>query len=107
MLFHQIAQQHGLPTARAEVHIGKVLPEHTVLYTTMEPCNGRLSGARTCCDRIVALQDHLRTVFVGIREPNTFIVDDDGKQRLEGEGIEFQMVEETHDLCYEAATAGH
>lgn len=105
--FVKVAQRHGLPAARAEEHIGSVLPRNTVLYTTMEPCNARLSGNRTCCDRIVALKGVLKKVYVGIREPGTFIANNDGKERLEKEGIGFEMVESAHDLCYEAAMAGH
>lgn len=105
--FMKVAQQHGLPEARAEEYIGAVLPQNTVLYTTMEPCNARLSGSRTCCDRIVALKDHIKTVYVGICEPSTFIAENDGKKRLESEGIRFEMVDGTHELCYEAAMAGH
>lgn len=105
--FIKVAQSHGLSAVRAEEQILELLPTNTVLYTTMEPCNARLSGNRTCCDRIVALKGKLRTVYVGIREPNTFIVDNNGKERLEAEGIGFEMVEETHNLCYEAAMNGH
>ena len=105
--FIKVAQKHGLPAVRAEEHIADVLPPNPVLYTTMEPCNARLSGNRTCCDRIVALKEKLKTVYVGIREPNTFIVDNDGKKRLEDEGIQFQMVEGTEQLCCEVAMAGH
>lgn len=105
--FIKVAQQHGLPIVRAEAHIAPVLPDNTVLYTTMEPCNARLSGNRTCCDRIVALKAKLRVVYVGIREPNTFIIDNDGKQRLESEGVGFEMVDDVHDLCYEVAMTGH
>ncbi|KAF2688476.1 hypothetical protein K458DRAFT_440110 [Lentithecium fluviatile CBS 122367] len=105
--FIKIAQARGLPAVRAEEHIVDILPENTVLYTTMEPCNARLSGNRTCCDRIVALKERLKTVYVGIREPNTFIVGNDGKGRLESEGVGFEMVDGAHDLCYEAAMNGH
>ncbi|KAF2261380.1 hypothetical protein CC78DRAFT_561766 [Lojkania enalia] len=105
--FIKIAQKHGLPAVRAEEHIANLLPNNTVLYTTMEPCNARLSGNRTCCDRIVALKSKLRTVYVGIREPNTFIVDNDSKKRLEEAGFGFEMVEGTQGLCYEAAMNGH
>ncbi|KAI0864305.1 cytidine deaminase-like protein [Xylaria cubensis] len=42
--FIKIAEKHGLP----EDKIGDVLPKNTALYTTMEPCNERLSGNRTC-----------------------------------------------------------
>jgi len=105
--FLKIAEQHGLPLARAELHIGKVLPDQTVLYTSLEPCNARLSGRRPCCDRIVALKAKLKTVYVGLREPNTFIANNDGKDRLEREGIKFEMVEGTEELCREATLLGH
>ena len=105
--FIKIAREHGLPAARAEEHIRDLLPVNTVLYTTMEPCNARLSGNRTCCDRIVALKGKIKTVFVGIREPNTFIVDNDGKKRLEAEGFKFEMVQGAYRLCYKAAMNGH
>ncbi|KAF2503077.1 hypothetical protein BU16DRAFT_447803, partial [Lophium mytilinum] len=81
--FIKIAQKHHLSAGRIE----DLLPANIVLYTNMGPCNARLSGNRTCCDRIVALKEKLRTVYVGIPEPNTFIVDNYGKQRLEAEGI--------------------
>ncbi|KXL43651.1 hypothetical protein M433DRAFT_154339 [Acidomyces richmondensis BFW] len=105
--FVKLAQQHGLSEVRAEEHIGAILPPNTVLYTTIEPCNVRPSGSRTCCDRIIALKDHIKTVYVGIHEPNAFIATNGAKQRLESEGIRFEMVDGTHDLCYEAAMAGH
>ncbi|KAF1971963.1 hypothetical protein BU23DRAFT_555492 [Bimuria novae-zelandiae CBS 107.79] len=105
--FMKVTQSNGLSVVRAEEQIIKFLTTNTVLHTTMEPCTARLSGNRTCCDRIVALKEKLRTVYVGIREPNTFIVGNDGKQRLQGEGIRFEMTEEANDLCYEAAMNGH
>ena len=105
--FIKFSQQHGLPAARAEDHIGAVLPGNTVLYTTMEPCNERLSGNRTCCDRIIALKGKVKTVYVGMREPDTFVAGNDGKQRLESEGVRFEMVKGMCKLCYKAATAGH
>lgn len=77
--FIKVAQTHGLPGSRAEERIGEVLPKNTVLYTTMEPCDARLGGNRTCDDRIVASMNKLKTVYVGIREPNSFIADNDGK----------------------------
>jgi pyrimidine deaminase RibD-like protein len=40
----KIAEKHNV----SEQHLGDVLPKNTVLYTTMEPCNERLSRNRTC-----------------------------------------------------------
>ena len=67
--FIKIAQKHHLPEER----IGEVLPRNTVLYTTMEPCNKRLSGNKTCVERILRLNGAIEAVYVGIREPEKFI----------------------------------
>ncbi|KAL8347464.1 hypothetical protein RB601_003102 [Gaeumannomyces tritici] len=81
--FIKIADKHGLPEER----IHEVLPPNTALYTTMEPCNDRLSGNMTCATRILRLKSAVKTVYVGIREPSTFIANNDGQQRLESEGV--------------------
>ena len=103
----KIARKHGLHIVHTEKRIYGHLPVNTVLYTTMEPCNARLSGNRTCCDRIVALEGKIKTVYAGTRELNTFITGNDSKRRLETEGFKFEMVEETRSLCYKAATNSH
>ncbi|OBT68036.1 hypothetical protein VE03_01455 [Pseudogymnoascus sp. 23342-1-I1] len=81
--FIKIADEHNLPEER----IHEVLPVNTVLYTTMEPCNERLSGNMTCATRILRLKSAIRTVYVGIKEPGTFIARNDGQQRLEANGV--------------------
>ncbi|KAK4099461.1 hypothetical protein N658DRAFT_498392 [Parathielavia hyrcaniae] len=40
---------------------------------TLEPCNERLSGNRTCVERILGLDNAIKAVYVGIREPDIFI----------------------------------
>lgn len=99
----KIAEKHGLP----EEQIGDVLPKNTVLYTTMEPCNKRLSGNRTCVERILRLSGAIKIVYVGIKEPETFIGENDGRKRLEDAGIVVQLVEGMHDRILEVSTAGH
>jgi pyrimidine deaminase RibD-like protein len=81
--FIKIADKYGLPEER----ISEVLPTNTVLYTTMEPCNERLSGNMTCATRILRLKGAIKTVYVGIKEPGTFIANNDGQERLESNGI--------------------
>ncbi|KAM5523645.1 hypothetical protein FOXYSP1_13988 [Fusarium oxysporum f. sp. phaseoli] len=81
--FIKIADEHNLPEGR----IHEVLPTDTSLYTTMEPCNERLSGNMTCVTRILRLKSAIKTVYVGIREPGTFIANNDGQQRLEANGV--------------------
>lgn len=101
--FIKVAQQHNLPEER----IGEVLPENTVLYTTMEPCNRRLSGNRTCVERILRLNGAIKAVYVGIKEPGTFIGENVGKKRLEDAGISVILVEGLQDRILEVSMAGH
>ncbi|KAK9255429.1 cytidine deaminase-like protein [Lipomyces tetrasporus] len=77
-----------------------------VIYTTMEPCSERLSGNVPCVDRIIE-SGILRTVKVGVIEPDTFIKNNAGKQKLEAAGIQYVHVNGLERECLEAATRGH
>lgn len=101
--FIKVAQKHNLPEER----IGEVLPENTVLYTTMEPCNKRLSGNRTCVERILRLNGAIKVVFVGIKEPEVFVGENAGRKRLEDAGVVVEVVEGMQDQILEVSTAGH
>lgn len=87
------------------------LPEGTVLYTTMEPCNFRASGNTPCVERILQTWKDgtpgILTVFSGIREPETFVGENKGRARLEAAGIKCVYVEGLEDEILEVATAGH
>ena len=56
--FIKVAQKHNLPEER----IGKVLPENTVLCTSMKPCNKIFNGNRTCVERILRLNRAIKVV---------------------------------------------
>ncbi|MCJ1356772.1 MAG: hypothetical protein MMC33_006768 [Icmadophila ericetorum] len=101
--FIKVAQKHNLPAKR----IGEVLPRNTALYTTMEPCNERLSGNRTCVERILQLKDAIKVVYVGIKEPGTFIGKNEGQKRLEEAGVVVTFVEGIQDRIMEVSMAGH
>ncbi|KAM0284848.1 hypothetical protein ACHAQH_001769 [Verticillium albo-atrum] len=102
--FIKIADRHDLPEER----IGEVLPPNTVLYTTMEPCNERLSGNTTCATRILGLKGAIKTVYVGIREPGTFIAHNDGQERLEAGGVKVVYpVEHWRDKITDVSMTGH
>ncbi|KAK5989534.1 Bifunctional protein RIB2 [Cladobotryum mycophilum] len=88
--FIKVGDKYGIPDA----NIDQVLPPNTVLYTTMEPCNERLSGNRTCVERILGLNGAVKAVYVGITEPNTFIKDNAGIQRLRDAGITVTLLED-------------
>lgn len=102
--FIKFVDQHDI----AEERIGSVLPPNTVLYATMEPCGERLSGNMTCTERILRLNGAVKTVYVGIREPGTFILNNDGQKRLEAGGVKVVYpVEHWRERITAISTAGH
>ena len=101
--FMKVAQAHHIPEER----LGEVLPKNTVLYTTMEPCNKRLSGNKTCVERVLELKGKIKTVYVGIKEPEKFVGQNEGRKRLEDAGVGVEVVEGLEDQILEVATAGH
>ncbi|EAQ84799.1 hypothetical protein CHGG_08813 [Chaetomium globosum CBS 148.51] len=104
--FIKVADRHGVH----DFDIAEVLPRNTVLYTTMEPCNQRLSGSRTCVERILALGNAIKVVYVGIREPDTFIQLNEGIVRLEEAGIKVEMLDndiELREFILDVTFAGH
>ena len=101
--FIKIAQKYHLPEER----IGEVLPQHTALYTTMEPCNKRLSGNRTCVERILRLKGAVKSVYIGIREPKIFVGVNQGITRLLDAGVKVEFVEGMEDRILQVSTAGH
>ncbi|ROW08315.1 hypothetical protein VMCG_03207 [Cytospora schulzeri] len=101
--FIKIADQYGVPESR----IGEVLPNNTVLYTTMEPCNSRLTGNKCCVDRIIELKGAVNTVYVGVKEPDTFIAGNSGSNRLEAAGVKMVFLDGLEDRIMPVTMAGH
>lgn len=87
------------------------LPENTVLYTTMEPCNFRASGNTPCVERILQTwatgKPGIMTVYCGVHEPEKFVGENKGRTRLEEAGIKCVYVEGLEKDILEVATAGH
>lgn len=104
--FIKVADRHGIH----DFDVAAVLPQNTVLYTTMEPCNERLSGSRTCVERILGLNGAIKVVYIGIREPDTFIKRNEGIKRLEEAGVKVVLMDdddELRQLILDATFAGH
>jgi pyrimidine deaminase RibD-like protein len=96
----------------SEADLGNHLPEHTWLYTTMEPCNKRSVGNTPCVDWILSLRRTdgkmaIETVFVGVLEPGTFVGVNEGQKRLEEAGIEVVKVDGLEEEILRVATEGH
>ena len=90
-----------------EDQLGSVLPSNTVLYTTMEPCNKRLSGNAPCTERILNLNGAIKTVFIGVKEPEKFVGENEGRKRLEDADITVVHVTGLESRILEVITAGH
>lgn len=101
--FTKLAQQHDIP----EEQLGNFLPGNTVLYTTVEPCFKRLSGNAPCVQRILGYGNAIKTVYVGVKEPEKFVGENTGRKQLEDAGIKVVLVEGMEREILEVATAGH
>lgn len=99
----KLCKAHNL----AEEKLGSILPEDTVLYTTVEPCFKRLSGNLPCVQRILGLGKAIKTVYVGVKEPEKFVGENTGRKQLEDAGIKVVLVEGMEKEILEVATAGH
>jgi pyrimidine deaminase RibD-like protein len=102
------AKVHNVP----EELVGQALPPNTVLYTTMEPCNLRLSGNLPCVDRIIRTtrkdgERAIKKVYLGVKEPEKFVGENKGRSKLEEHGIECIHVPGLEERILSVATAGH
>ena len=101
--FIKLADKHGV----SEENLKQALPSDLALYTTVEPCSKRLSGHLPCVERVLRLAGCIRTVYVGIMEPETFVAENTGKKSLDDAGISLVHVEGFENEILEVATAGH
>ena len=68
------------------------------MYSTMEPCGERLSGAIPCSKLLIG--SGVDRVVVGIREPDTFIKETRGIKILEDAGIRVEFLKGLEDECW-------
>lgn len=102
--FLKLAEKHGVP----EEELRDVLPAGCLaLYTTVEPCSKRLSGNLPCVERVKRLAGCIKTVYVGILEPETFVAKNTGRTSLQDAGIAVVPVEGFEKEILDVATAGH
>ncbi|CAJ2504850.1 Uu.00g122440.m01.CDS01 [Anthostomella pinea] len=101
--FEKAAEKYTVATTL----LGEALPDEVALYTTVEPCSQRLSGNLPCVDRILAVGKRIKTVYVGVQEPEKFVSDNSSRKKLEDVGIEVVHVAGLEKEILEVATAGH
>ncbi|KAL9047312.1 MAG: hypothetical protein Q9214_000071 [Letrouitia sp. 1 TL-2023] len=86
--------------AVSEGDIGPILPSKAVLYTTMEPCHKRSAGNIPCVERILNVQSGgaqaIKTVYIGVKEPTTFVAANAGQSKLEQAGPSDLGIENTN-----------
>ena len=101
------AAEHGVE----EDKVGSILPSRTVLFTTMEPCGVRLSGNEPCAERILKTREEGRhgigEVYMGVKEPETFVGESNGRVKLEKAGVQCVYVAGFEEEILRVATAGH
>ncbi|KAL8827808.1 MAG: hypothetical protein Q9191_002965 [Dirinaria sp. TL-2023a] len=105
--FRKFAQAEKVP----EEQVGQNLPRNSVLYTTMEPCNERSVGNMPCVDRILqtlkSASGGVKTVYLGVAEPQTFVSKNSGRSKLEAAGVVCIEVPGFEKEILEVATIGH
>ncbi|EGW31977.1 DRAP deaminase [Spathaspora passalidarum NRRL Y-27907] len=92
-------EKYFTKTGSREVPIG------TEIYTTMEPCSLRLSGNLPCVDRI--LETNIKTCFVGVVEPDTFVKNNTSVNKLRENNVEYVHIPGYEEECLEIAKKGH
>ncbi|KAJ3182759.1 hypothetical protein HDU87_008098 [Geranomyces variabilis] len=73
------------------------LARGATMYTTMEPCGERLSGKRTCAERLI--EAGVARVVVGVREPSHFIAECQGTVMLRAAGIIVDYLNGLEEQC--------
>lgn len=101
--FLKLADRHGV----AEEDLSRVITEPHALYTTVEPCSNRLSGNLPCVERVLRQKSWIETVYVGVTEPDTFVIQNQGRKLLEDAGIKVVHVSGLEQEILNVATAGH
>ncbi|KAG9251478.1 cytidine and deoxycytidylate deaminase [Emericellopsis atlantica] len=101
--FIKLAEQHST----TEEGLAKAITGPHALYTTVEPCFKRLSGNLPCVERVIRQSSWIKTVYVGVQEPETFVGQNPGRKMLEDAGIQVVLVDGLEDEILAVATAGH
>lgn len=101
--FIKLAEKH----ATSEEGLAETMTSPHALYTTMEPCNERLSGKLPCVERVLRQRSWITKVYVGVQEPETFVGQNAGRRILEDAGIEVHLVAGLETEILQIATAGH
>ena len=105
------------PAIHPDEAMGEVGETTYSLYTTVEPCSKRVSGNIPCTDLILTYNEsqdrkkkglgRIKTVFIGVKEPDTFIKKNVGREKLIDNGVEYIHVHGLEREILEVALKGH
>ncbi|KAJ5290811.1 hypothetical protein N7478_000062 [Penicillium angulare] len=109
--FANFAAVHNVP----DDEVSSVLPVETgrklIMYVSMEPCGKRLSGNDPCAKRITRTKEGgregIHKVYLGVKEPETFVGESEGCKMLSQARIEWEHVSGFEKEILEVAFAGH
>lgn len=73
------------------------VPPGATLYTTMEPCSLRLSGKKSCTERIIEAK--VSRVIVGVGEPDVFVDKCEGIEKLRAAGVVVDELDGLQRAC--------
>jgi pyrimidine deaminase RibD-like protein len=99
----KLAEKHST----TEEGLADIIREPHALYTTVEPCFKRLSGKLPCVERVLRQKSWIKTVYVGVQEPETFVGQNSGGKSLEDAGIRVIPVLGLEQEILDVAKAGH
>lgn len=68
-----------------------------IIYSTMEPCSTRLSGNKSCSERLI--ESGVCRVYVGVREPDHFVKTVVGVENMVQQGIQVVHIPGFEDQC--------
>lgn len=71
---------------------------------SLAPC---LSGNKPYRERIIKQKSWIKRLVVGISKLEDFVKDNDRRNKLEGEGLEFVVCQGLEDKILEVAKEGH
>ena len=84
----------------------RTVPEGTEIFTSMEPCSFRLSGQSPCVNRILDV-NNIKSCFVGVLEPDTFVKDNSSSKILSEANISYIYIPGFEKRALEIAIKGH
>jgi len=105
----KLASEHQ--SLESELHTILVPALNVTLYTTLEPCGKRLSGNKSCVERIIETRKSpssgIRRVIFGAKEPGTFVQDSASCKMMDEAGVEWKYVPGLEEEILKVAKAGH